>query len=154
MKTSALRKLICLLFVVLLAAAALTLTGCSNAKTPAKTTAGSSPTDPEGETRKELGEGEKVIYFDVTFSDGSTSSYAIHTDAATVGDALVDEKLIDGDDSQYGLYVTTVDGEVLDWNADHMYWAFYENGEYAMTGVDTTPITDGASYSFVATKGE
>ena len=34
-----------------------------------------------------------------------------------------------------------------------MYWAFYENGEYASTGVDSTPIQDGATYAFVASKG-
>ena len=162
MKTSTLRRFVCLLLVMLLAAAA--LTGCSFQKdskqTETKTEAPQPETEaPEGETQEpedgpvELGEGEKLIYFDVTFSDGTTASYAIHTDAETVGEALVGEELIAGEDSQYGLYVKTVGGETLDWDADGMYWAFYENGEYAMTGVDLTEITDGATYSFVATKG-
>ena len=172
MMTTTLRKCICLLLVVLFAAAA--LTGCSmfmvGSKTDAQTeqpqggqetvpaTQNTDPV-PEGETTQdpnapvELGEGEKLIYFDVTFSDGSTASYAIHTDADTVGEALVGEDLIAGEDSQYGLYVKTVGGETLDWETDGMYWAFYENGEYAMTGVDLTEITDGSTYSFVATKG-
>ena len=48
--------------------------------------------------------------------------------------------------------VDTVDGQRYDYNEDGAYWAFNINGEYAMTGVDTTPIKDGEVYSFVATK--
>ena len=109
-------------------------------------------TPAEGE-KQELGEGDKLFYFDVTFSNGETSSYAIHTDADTVGAALVDLNLIAGEDSQYGLYVKTIGEETLDYDTNGMYWAFYENGEYAMTGVDSTAITDGMTYAFVATKG-
>ena len=89
----------------------------------------------------------------MTFSDGETSSYAIHTDAETVGEALVGLELIAGDESEYGLYVKTVGDETLDYATDGMYWAFYENGEYAATGVDATAVTDGAHYAFTATKG-
>ena len=176
---------LCLLLVVLLAAAA--LTGCAentpataplNTEAPKTEAPGTVPppqTDapattqaPETEApettqmpetqapeaqRQELGEGDQLFYFDVTFSDGETASYAIHTDAQTVGEALVALELIAGDESAYGLYVKTVGGETLDWDADGMYWAFYENGEYAMTGVDSTAVTDGATYAFVATKG-
>ena len=143
------KSLVCLLLVLLLAAAA--LTGCAQNHTTTQapeTTAAPAKTD-----RQELGEGSKLFYFDVTFSNGETSSYAIHTDADTVGAALVDLNLIAGDESEYGLYVKTVGEETLDYDANGMYWGFYENGEFAMTGVDSTAITDGATYSFVATKG-
>ena len=46
------------------------------------------------------------------------------------------------------LYVKTVNGITLDYDKDKMYWAFYINGEYAMTGVDSTPIEEGAVYAF------
>lgn len=173
------KSLVCLLLVLLLAAAA--LTGCtqnetnstaakteSQAQTEApkteaqteapkteaqtqapETTAAGTPAEVE---RQELGEGAKLFYFDVTFSNGETSSYAIHTDAENVGDALVALDLIAGDEGQYGLYVKTIGEETLDYEADGAYWAFYENGEYAMTGVDSTAITEGATYSFVATR--
>ena len=100
-----------------------------------------------------MGEGDKLFYFNVTFSNGETSSYAIHTDAETVGEALVALDLIAGDESSYGLYVKTVAGETLDYDADGSYWALYEGEVYASSGVDSTTITDGASYAFVATKG-
>lgn len=181
------KSLVCLLLVLLLAAAA--LTGCARYDVPVttvqsqteapktnapeteapattdapeteapattnapETTTTAAATPAEGE-KQELGEGSKLFYFDVTFSNGETSSYAIHTDADTVGAALVDLNLIAGDESEYGLYVKTIGEETLDFNTDGMYWAFYENGEYAMTGVDSTAITDGTTYSFVATKG-
>ena len=175
------QKMLCLVLVMLLAAAALTLTGCTTnepaptdapteAVTEAPTEAATeAPTEAAPETEAEaeapaledlditeltqLGTGEKVFRFDITDKSGTTSSYAIHTDAETVGDALVENELIEGTESEYGLYVTTVLGETLDWDADQMYWAFFEDGEYAMTGVDATEIVDGATYAFVATAG-
>ena len=35
-----------------------------------------------------------------------------------------------------------------DYDKDGTYWAFYINGEYASTGVDSTTIKEGDSYSF------
>ena len=97
--------------------------------------------------------GRATIVVSVTHGDGSEKEFTISTDAENLRGALEQENLIAGDESEYGLYVKTVDGETLDFNADGMYWAFYINGEYAMTGVDQTPIEEGAAYSFVATKG-
>ena len=89
----------------------------------------------------------------MTKSDGTTSSFVIHSDDQYVGEALTGLELIDGELAGYGMYVTTVDGETLDWDTDGMYWAFYVDGAYASTGVDTTPITEGATYALTATKG-
>ena len=36
-----------------------------------------------------------------------------------------------------------------DYDADGLYWSLYVGGEYATSGVDTTPVTDGGSYAFV-----
>ena len=138
---------LCLVLTVLLAAAA--LSGCAKKGTN-KTPATASATEP---APSELGEGKLSFRFDVQNRAGEKTSYLIHTDAATVGEALTGLDLVEGEQGDYGLYVTTVCGETLDYNADGMYWAFYENGEYAMTGVDSTAITDGAVYAMVATKG-
>ena len=80
--------------------------------------------------------------------EGNETTHKIKTDAATVGEALIEEGLIAGDPSDYGLYITTVNGITLDWDKDGKYWAFYINGEYAQTGVDTTDVEDGAVYTF------
>ena len=98
----------------------------------------------------ELGEGSKYFFFSVTFSNGEKSSYIVHTDALTVGDALEGLNLIAGEKNEYGYYVKTVGKETLDYNRDGMFWAFYVNGEEALTSVDATEIVDGTSYSFVA----
>lgn len=95
---------------------------------------------------------EKTFVFKVVQLDGSEKSFDIKTDAKTVGEALVAEKLISGEQGDYGLMVDTVNGIKYDYNADGAYWAFYVNGEYAMSGVDTTEIDETAVYSFVATK--
>ena len=43
----------------------------------------------------------------------------------------------------------TVNGISADYGADGYYWALYIGGEYAATGVDTTPISDGGEYALV-----
>ena len=96
---------------------------------------------------------EKSFTFEVTELDGTKKEFQVKYDTEqSVGEALVNEKLISGEVGQYGLMVDTVNGQKYDYNEDGAYWAFYVNGEYAMTGVDTTPIKDGEVYSFVATK--
>lgn len=97
--------------------------------------------------------GEKSFTFIVTDLEGSETSFAVTSAKQTVGEALLDEGLIEGSESEYGLYVTSVNGLTADWDKDQTYWAFYIDGDYASTGVDQTDITDGATYSFVLTKG-
>lgn len=95
-----------------------------------------------------LGEGNRKFIFNVTDKEGNETTYEIHTDAETVGEALLELGLIDGDDSEFGLYVKTVNGITADYDTDGVYWAFYVNGEYAQTGVDSTEVTEGDVYSF------
>ena len=100
---------------------------------------------------RSFGEGAKTFTLKVE-ADGYSVTFTIYTDAETVGEALIAHNLIAGEDSQYGLYVKKVNGILADYDVDQTYWAFYENGEYAMSGVDTTTVTDGANYSFVRSK--
>lgn len=160
MKKNVLALLLC---VVMLISVALVAAGCSSTDTtePSTTAETTVPETSAPETLAEtqpvntgdvtvLGEGETVFSFTVTDLDGVETVFEIHTDKTTVGEALLELGLIAGDDSDYGLYVKTVNGLTLDFDKDGKYWAFYENGEYAQTGVDATAITAGASYSFKA----
>lgn len=97
-----------------------------------------------------LGEGNTVFTLSVTDLDGVETSFEIHTDKKTVGEALLELELIAGEEGQYGLYVTTVNGITLDWDKDGKYWAFYIDGEYATTSLDLTDITPGTTYSLKA----
>ena len=93
----------------------------------------------------EFGNGEKTLSVEVKAEDKSVL-FTIHTDKKTVGEALLEHKLIDGDEGPYGLYVKVVNGITADFDEDQTYWAFYIDGELAMTGVDMTDIDESAAY--------
>ena len=99
-----------------------------------------------------LGEGSVKFTFIVVDADGNETNFVVSTDKETVGDALLELNLIEGDDSEYGLYVKTVNGITADYDTDHTYWAFYVNGEYSNTGVDSTPVNEGDTYEFKVEK--
>lgn len=99
-----------------------------------------------------LGEGATVFTFVVVDGEGNEKTFEIHTDKTTVGEALLELELIDGEDGDYGLYVKSVNGITADYNVDGTYWAFCINGEMAMTGVDSTNVEAGVTYSFKVEK--
>lgn len=157
------KKLLSLILgMVLIVAMALSMTGCGgNTENPnVGTETGGQVGDTEvnsqmGEAedgslidKTVLGEGATVFVFTVVDAEGVEKFYEIHTDKTVVGDALLELGLIAGEAGEFGLYVKTVDGITIDYDTDGKYWAFYINGEYAMTGVDATSITEGESYSF------
>lgn len=90
-------------------------------------------------------EGGKTIVFQVTHADGSQKDFTISTDSENLRGALEQEGLISGEESQYGLYVTTVDGETAD-SSLNQWWCFTKDGEMLPTGVDDTMIADGEHY--------
>ena len=95
-----------------------------------------------------LGEGEKQFLFEVVSDSKEVTYYEISTDKEIVGEALIDNQLIDGEDGEFGLYVKSVNGIVADYEKTHTYWAFYENNQMALKGVDQTYIEEGVTYSF------
>jgi len=139
------RKLLSLCL-VLAAVAGLTLSGCSK-KQPEV-----SGTSRVSEAPQVLGEGKTVFSFSWVDSDGTVSSYEIHTDETVVGTALLKLGLIEGENGAYGLYVKKVGGVEADYDKNQTYWSFYINGEYASSGVDVTEIDPEAEYSMVYTK--
>lgn len=99
-----------------------------------------------------LGEGAHAFMFTVVDGEGKETHFAINTDKETVGEALLELELIKGEPGAYGLYVKEVNGITADYDINQTYWAFYVDGEYAMSGVDTTTIEEGASYAFKVEK--
>ena len=99
-----------------------------------------------------LGDGSVKITVIVVDADGNETNFVVNTDKETVGDALLEQNLIEGEDGDYGLYVKTVNGITADYDTDQTYWAFYVNGEYASTGVDSTPVNEGDTYEFKVEK--
>lgn len=136
---------------VLVAAIALFTTGCNGENTPTEgTTAATTATEAPEASPLEMGQGKTQFNFSVTFSDKTQKDFIIKTDKTNVGEALQELGLIDGEEGPYGLYVKIVNGVELDYDTHGKYWAFYIDGEMAMTGVDSTEIEPGATYSFVA----
>ena len=98
-----------------------------------------------------FGSGAKTAIVEVK-AEEQCVTFTVRSDKDTVGAALLEHGIIAGEEGQYGLYIKTVNGITADYDADQSYWAFYINGEYAMTGVDGAEITEGTVYQLVYTK--
>ena len=149
------RLLSLILSTMLIVAMAFSMTACGdNKENQEGVTGNSAQVEAQNDADNEqgdvtiVGEGTTVFPFVVVDADGNEKHFEVHTEKTMVGDALIELDLIAGDTAEYGLYVKNVDGITVDYDTDGKYWAFYINGEYAMTGVDTTPITEGEEYSF------
>jgi len=99
----------------------------------------------------ELGEGVTTLTVQVKAEDHQIT-FTIHTDKTTVGEAMQEHGLLEGEESEYGLYVKKVNGILADYDVDQTYWAFYIDDEYALTGVDSTNIEEGVTYRLERTK--
>ena len=140
-------KLSFILCMMLVAATTLIMTGC-NDKATQEVTPGTSVTVESNV----LGEGDTKFTLSVVDQDGNETQFEIHTDKETVGEALLECGLVEGDEGEFGLYVKKVNGIEADYDKNGTYWAFYINGEYATTGVDSTTITEGDTYSLKVEK--
>lgn len=99
----------------------------------------------------ELGEGAATLTVQVK-ADERQITFTIHTDKTTLGAAMQEHGLLEGEDSEYGLFVKKVNGILADYDVDQYYWGFFIDGEYAMTGVDSTNIEEGVTYCLARTK--
>ncbi len=103
-------------------------------------------------TRPAPQQGGKTIAVQVVLLDGESSDYTIQTDEEYLRGALESIDLIEGSESEYGLFVTTVNGVTVD-DSKQQWWCFTQDGEMLMTGVDTTPIADGDHFEITLTEG-
>ena len=97
--------------------------------------------------------GSKEITVQVLHSDGSEKTFTYQTDAEYLGEVLLAEGLIAGSESEYGLFVDTVDGETADYSVNRSYWLLSCNGEASETGVSSVVIYDGDCYTWAYTIG-
>ena len=135
------------LAIILALVMALSLMACGSS--PAQQPSGDANADAETPVVTDgatLGEGAHSFTLEITDADGKTITATINTDEETVGAALLKLNIIQGENSDYGLYVKTVNGITADYDKDQTYWSFYIDGEYAQTGVDMTAVNDGSTY--------
>ncbi len=93
--------------------------------------------------------GSKSLTIEVIDNEGVTTSYSIKTDAEYLRQAMDETEGLtyEGTESDYGMYVETVNGVTADYNTDSAYWAFYVDGEYCNYGIDSQPVNDGEVYT-------
>ena len=103
-------------------------------------------------TRPAPQQGGKTITVQVVLLEGEPSDFTIQTDEEYLLGALESIDLIEGSESEYGLFVTTVNGVTVD-DSKQQWWCFTQDGEMLMTGVDTTPIADGDHFEITLTEG-
>ena len=93
-----------------------------------------------------LGEGSKSVSFTVE-AEGQKITITLKTDAATLGEAMYENELVEN-----ASFFSVLNGMEASWEKDMAYWAFYQGEDIMMHGIGDEPITDGASYRFVYTK--
>lgn len=104
-------------------------------------------------TRPAASAGAKHITVEVIDAEGNSTVFEYDTDEEYLRGVLEPAGLIEGSDSEYGMYVTTVNGITADWDADQAWWCITQDGEMTPTGVDTTPVNDGDHFEFTYTIG-
>ncbi len=96
--------------------------------------------------------GSKAIEVTVVHGDGKQAIFKHRTDAEYLGELLLAKGLIEGQESQYGLFVQTADGETAD-ESQQQWWCITKGGEDVMTGVDQTLIYDGDAFELTFMTG-
>lgn len=101
---------------------------------------------PQGE------KGDKNIIVEVITSEDDSQEFKINTDAQFLRQALDEQKLINGSDSDFGFFITTVNGREA--KADNQeWWQITKSGEFLQYGVDDIAIADGEHYEITLIVG-
>jgi hypothetical protein len=109
-------------------------------------------TEATAEDATEATQEEITFTVSVVYEDATTEDFAITTTATTLRAALEAEGLIAGTESEYGLYVQTVNNITAD-ESLQQWWCLTKGGEMWNNGVDTTEISDGEQYELTLTTG-
>lgn len=100
---------------------------------------------------KTFGEGKTTIEVEVKAEEKSVT-FTINTDKENLADALLEHKLVEGEDGPYGLYIKKVNGILADYDVNKAYWSLCKGGEMHMTGASDTKISEGEHYELVYAK--
>lgn len=98
-----------------------------------------------------FGEGAKKVEVEVVAEEKSIT-FTLNTDKEDLGSALLEHKLVEGEESDFGLYIKKVNGILADYDVDQSYWSFCKGGEAQMTGVSDAKLSGGEHFELVYTK--
>lgn len=103
-------------------------------------------------TRPDTAQGAKALTITVVHGDGTEQVFDVHTDAEYLADALLDNQIVEDNQTEWGLYILTADGETAD-ESQEQWWCITKGGEMLTTGASDTPIADGEAYELTFTVG-
>lgn len=96
--------------------------------------------------------GEKNISVTVIHGDKTEKTFTYQTDAEYLGEVLTEEKLVTGDNGDYGLFITEADGETAN-ESLQQWWCITKGGESVNTSADQTPIHDNDQFELTLKEG-
>lgn len=96
--------------------------------------------------------GAKALTITVVHGDGSEKAFDVHTDQEYLEGALLENEIVEDNQTEYGLYILTADGETAD-EAKQEWWCITKGGEMLNTGAGETAISDGDAYELTLTVG-
>ena len=102
-------------------------------------------------------EQEKAVNVTVIVKDkdGKATEFKIETKKTNLADALLEKALVTGDETEYGLYIKTVNGIRADYTEDKAYWAILDkDGNMLQTGASSTPVADGDTFVLAYTPAD
>lgn len=84
--------------------------------------------------------------------EGKTTEFRIQTSKTNLADALTEKALVEGENTDKGLYITVVNGIRADYEEDNAYWAICDkDGNLLPTGASSTAVSDGDVFMLVYT---
>lgn len=96
--------------------------------------------------------GAKEITVVVVHGDKSEKEFSYSTDEEYLAPVITEDGLADGEDGEYGLFITTVDGETAD-ESKEQWWCITEGGEAVTTSASQLVIEDGDQFELTLTEG-
>lgn len=97
--------------------------------------------------------GSKDITIEVVNKAAESTVYELSTDAEFLRQAMEEAEglTFEGTEGEFGLMISTVNGEVADFSVDGSYWSFFVNEEYCNYGIESQPVADGDAFKIVYT---
>ena len=103
-------------------------------------------------SKPETTAGAKEIDVLVIHADKTENTYTYQTDAEYLAEVLLENELAEGEQSSYGLFIQTVDGETAD-SSKQQWWCITKGGEQVNSGADALPIANGDQFELTLMEG-
>lgn len=92
--------------------------------------------------------GNKNITISVVYQGGARENHKLTTNSKYLKEAAESVLKIQGEKTQYGYTVSSVNGKKADIASGEAYWAIYVNGKYGKYSIDKQPVSDGDVFLF------